>query len=172
MSGVTVGDLKDHVGTPGPHPVLHCPVCDATYSANLGDYWDLPKTHVFTCCKTPNELVVKRTVLEPVGYDAEEETSSMNPGIPVGVHRHYKGGRYLVVCVAETHNHNEDRDVVYVVLKTGTHVTRPLRRDSRQQDAWTDDVRWPDGRTRRRFVLEGSLAPATLRTLRDIWEAP
>ena len=97
----------------------------------------------------------------------------MSSSIPhVGqVYRHYKGGRYLVVCVAETHNHNEDRDVVYIVLQYGKYCTRPLRRDSRQEDSWTDDVRWPDGRTRKRFVPEGNFEAPVLRALCGLWEA-
>lgn len=69
-----------------------------------------------------------------------------------GVFRHYKGGLYRVVTVAETHQHNGDKDVVYVSLKTGSIVTRPLERDSRAADSWTDPVTWPDGETRPRFV--------------------
>lgn len=95
----------------------------------------------------------------------------MNSNVPHVVHRHYKGGRYLVMGVAETHNHNGDLDVVYVMLSSGKLCTRPLRRDSRQQDAWTDDVRWPDGRTRRRFVPEGNFGAPVLRALCELWEA-
>ena len=70
-----------------------------------------------------------------------------------GFWRHYKGGRYLVLGVAETHEHNGDLDVVYLSCTTGKMVTRPLRRDSRDQDSWTDEVMWPDGK-RLRFELE------------------
>lgn len=68
------------------------------------------------------------------------------------VWRHYKGGRYLTVATAETHNHNGDQDVVYISLKYGTYNTRPLNRDTRNEDSWTDLVTWPDGVERRRFV--------------------
>jgi hypothetical protein len=71
-----------------------------------------------------------------------------------GFWRHYKGGRYLVVAVAETHEHNGDFDVVYISAARGHYVTRPLRQDSRHQDAWTDVVTWPDGRERPRFLHE------------------
>lgn len=71
-----------------------------------------------------------------------------------GFWRHYKGGRYLVLGVAETHEHNGDLDVVYLSCTTGKLVTRPLRRDSRDQDSWADDVSWPDGQQRSRFIQE------------------
>ena len=75
-------------------------------------------------------------------------------GIPLAgtIHRHYKGGRYFVVAIAETHEHNGDKDVVYISLKYGKYCTRPLTRDSRAQDAWTDKVQWPDGTLRQRFI--------------------
>jgi hypothetical protein len=69
-----------------------------------------------------------------------------------GKYVHYKGGVYLVLVVAETHEHNGDLDVVYVSLKHGTCCTRPLRSDSRRQDSWLDMVEWPDGQFRDRFM--------------------
>jgi hypothetical protein len=69
-------------------------------------------------------------------------------------YRHYKGGLYLPVAVAETHNHNGDLDVVYLSLTHGKYVTRPLRRDSRKEDSWLDSVEWPDGCWRMRFCPE------------------
>ena len=94
----------------------------------------------------------------------------MNSNVPHVVHRHYKGGRYLVTGVADTHNHNGDLDVVYVVLSSGKLCTRPVKQDSRKEDAWTDEVRWPDGRTRKRFVPEVSLDDAVLGGLQTMWE--
>jgi hypothetical protein len=66
-------------------------------------------------------------------------------------YRHYKGGLYLLVAVAERHTHNGDLDVVYVSLAHAKHCTRPLRRDSRDEDSWLDQVEWPDGKLRARF---------------------
>lgn len=74
--------------------------------------------------------------------------------IPPGPYRHYKGGLYLVIGCAETHNHNGDIDVIYVSLMHGKLVTRPLRRDSRNEDSWLDIVAWPGGRTLERFSRE------------------
>jgi hypothetical protein len=79
------------------------------------------------------------------------------------VWRHYKGGRYIVLFVAETHEHNGDLDVVYVSLTTGRIVTRPFSAaDSRKQDAWCDTVAWPDNVMRQRFLPEPSLSPDEL----------
>jgi hypothetical protein len=82
---------------------------------------------------------------------------------------HYKGGRYLRLFTAETHDHNGDVDVVYVSLKYGKAVTRPLNRDSRGKDAWSDVVDWPDGVRRQRFTLESMLSATELEKLRKIW---
>ena len=70
------------------------------------------------------------------------------------VYRHYKGGRYTVIALAHTHEFNGDEDVVYVSLKTGQTFTRPLRKDSRNQDSWDDEILWRDGKYRPRFVAE------------------
>jgi hypothetical protein len=80
--------------------------------------------------------------------------------VQTGFWRHYKGGIYFVLAVAETHHHIGDFDVVYysmqhMVAGMGNPpkaVTRPLRRDSRNEDSWLDEVEWPDGVKRARFV--------------------
>lgn len=69
-----------------------------------------------------------------------------------GIFRHHKGPKYMVIALAETHNHNGDLDVVYLSLERGKYCTRPLQRDSRNEDSWTDQVMWPDGVKRNRFV--------------------
>lgn len=76
---------------------------------------------------------------------------------------HHKGGHYLMVGIAETHEHNGDKDVVYISLKYGKMVTRPLRRDSRNQDSWEDIVDWPDGKRRQRFEPADLLSPTDLK---------
>jgi len=75
------------------------------------------------------------------------------------LYRHYKGGLYVPVSLAERHTHNGDLDVVYISLTHGKHCTRPYARDSRGEDAWTDIVLWRDGENRLRFSPEtGALA--------------
>jgi hypothetical protein len=69
-------------------------------------------------------------------------------------YRHYKGGKYVMLMIAETHEHNGDEDVVYLSLTTGKIVTRPYLRDSRGQDSWRDEVIWPDGIKRERFIID------------------
>lgn len=63
---VTVGDLKNQTGVPGPHPILYCGHCGAGRSSNAGDYWDWPKDHVFVCCDSPMQLGKLKTTFEPV----------------------------------------------------------------------------------------------------------
>lgn len=62
---ITVGDLKDQLGTPSPRPVLYCRYCGAEYSAHAGDYWNLPAGRVFRCCGRPMVRVIKSTVITP-----------------------------------------------------------------------------------------------------------
>lgn len=69
-----------------------------------------------------------------------------------GLYHHHKGGTYTVLFTAETHEHNGDIDVVYVSHTYGKICTRPLQRDSRNEDSWRDYVMWPDGVERLRFI--------------------
>lgn len=57
--------MKDQILT-DDKKILHCPGCDAEYSGNKGDYWNLPEDYVFTCkdCKLEMELVIKTTFVE------------------------------------------------------------------------------------------------------------
>jgi hypothetical protein len=70
----------------------------------------------------------------------------------MNIFRHYKGGKYILLFVAETHHHNGELDAVYVSMTTGKIVTRPLNRDSRNDDSWIDVIEWPDGIQRNRFT--------------------
>ena len=56
-------NLKDQIIT-NDKKILHCPVCDAEYSGNAGDYWNYPDNHVFTCCAVEMELVNKITTVK------------------------------------------------------------------------------------------------------------
>lgn len=95
----------------------------------------------------------------------------MTPRLTPGRYLHFKGGVYLLLMLAEHHEHNGDYDVIYVPLSTvhGKPVTRPARPDSRNQKSWTDMVEWPDGRPRYRFVPEESLTIDELQELRRLW---
>jgi hypothetical protein len=75
---------------------------------------------------------------------------------------HYKGGHYFVLGVVARHEHNGDLDVVYISLTHGKMVTRPFNRDSRNEDSWTDLVRWLDGKERPRFTHESCLSEGIL----------
>ena len=55
-------NLKDQVLT-DDKTMMHCSVCDASYSASSGDYWDIPDNHKFKCCGVVMDLVTQHTVL-------------------------------------------------------------------------------------------------------------
>lgn len=94
----------------------------------------------------------------------------MLEGLRTGLYLHYKGGTYTVLFLAETHNHNGDIDVVYISHTYGKACTRPLVRDSRDEDSWTDDVKWPDGLTRKRFVCLEDLPRVQREVLQWHWK--
>jgi hypothetical protein len=56
---VTVEDLEDQTLKPGPHAILLCRNCSATFSANKSDYFHLPAQHVFQHCGFNMRLVNK-----------------------------------------------------------------------------------------------------------------
>jgi hypothetical protein len=66
--------------------------------------------------------------------------------IPPGIYKHFKGGRYSLVTLAQ-HSETKEPLVVYVSLKTGRVWARPVA-------MWTEEVVWPDGITRTRFIHE------------------
>lgn len=64
----------------------------------------------------------------PVHPDPSRTAEDQAPS--PGLFRHYRGGLYLLLCVAETHNHNGDLDVVYASMERGAWRTRPVRRET------------------------------------------
>jgi hypothetical protein len=89
--------------------------------------------------------------------------------LPGFIYWHYKGGKYLVIGVATTHNHiEEELDVVYVSLTHGSLVTRPLYKDARKQDSWTDIIKWPDGVERCRFTRSSKFDEKDLEALHRV----
>lgn len=85
------------------------------------------------------------------------------------IYVHYKGGTYTALFTAYTHNHNGDIDVVYVSHTTGDINTRCIVRDSRNEDAWTELVDWPDNKKRARFTHVSGFQPSELDVLAEIW---
>jgi len=49
-------------------PILYCDGCGGEYSANPGDYWQVPRHEEITCgeCGDLLRLVMKRTIYEDV----------------------------------------------------------------------------------------------------------
>jgi len=66
--------------------------------------------------------------------------------IPPGVFHHFKGGRYRVLTTAK-HSETEETLVIYVSLTSGDIFARPL-------SMWTEEVEWPSGEKRPRFLHE------------------
>lgn len=65
------------------------------------------------------------------------------------MYRHYGGGRYTVLFVASDSTNMRDGNevVVYLSLSYGKIYCRDLVE-------FTENVEWPDGSTRPRFILE------------------
>lgn len=66
------------------------------------------------------------------------------------IYKHYNGGRYTVICLAEeTTNARKGNNggVVYISLTYGKIKYRDL-------DEFNEEVEWPDGVKRPRFILE------------------
>lgn len=68
------------------------------------------------------------------------------------VYVHYKGGKYVVlnVCEESTNARVGTRGVIYVSLTYGRIKHRDLAE-------FVEEIQWPDGITRPRFILEGKL---------------
>lgn len=62
---VTIKDLKDQILT-SDKSLLYCFGCGVEFSANKGDYWNIPENHIFTHCGENMQLVTKKTVYERV----------------------------------------------------------------------------------------------------------
>jgi len=80
-------------------------------------------------------------------------------------HRHYKGGKYTVICIGKVEANPRYRMVVYRCCKTGVVWIRPLG----DFEAWVDDPRKP-GKWVRRFkniTSEGSNGKPRPKTARN-----
>ena len=73
----------------------------------------------------------------------------MHPVHPGKIYKHYKGGRYLVLHLASdsTNGRNDAEGVVYVSLAYGILKYRELAE-------FVEEVQWPDGAMRPRFIPE------------------
>lgn len=46
--------------------IMYCPNCFQEFSANSGDYWNVPENYVFKHCNLTMLLGYKKTVYEPI----------------------------------------------------------------------------------------------------------
>ena len=67
--------------------------------------------------------------------------------IKPGLYRHFKGGRYRALLTAKNSENPSESVVIYVSLDHGTMWARPTT-------MWVEEVLWPDGTRRPRFVAE------------------
>ncbi len=74
----------------------------------------------------------------------------MSEAVTPGTYQHYKGGLYEVLMLAQMSESSAEIVVVYRSHATGDTWVRPLR--TMGADSWEDQVVWPDGVTRPRFV--------------------
>lgn len=72
--------------------------------------------------------------------------------ITAGVYEHYKGGLYLVLGIG-AHTETSELMAVYVAL-TGAHLPGPRLR-VRPLVQFAEEVMWPDGSSRPRFIFRG-----------------
>ena len=72
--------------------------------------------------------------------------------LPGRIYAHHKGGRYLVLVLTEesTNQRVGTPGVVYVSLTYGTFKHRDL-------SEFIEEVEWPDGSRKPRFILENPL---------------
>jgi hypothetical protein len=54
-------NLKDGILDKTWNAIMFCPICGAEFSANSGDYWNLPDSHEFKHCGKTMLLVNKST---------------------------------------------------------------------------------------------------------------
>lgn len=59
-----INNLEDQLGQGSTRTIMVCQVCPTEYSAQKGDYWDLPEDYVFTHHAQPMMLAKKKTVIE------------------------------------------------------------------------------------------------------------
>ena len=72
--------------------------------------------------------------------------------LPDRIYEHHKGGKYLVLFVADdsTNARPGNKVVIYVSLTYGVIKARDLAE-------FTEMVEWPDGQKRERFILAAKL---------------
>jgi hypothetical protein len=71
--------------------------------------------------------------------------------LKAGLYKHYKGGMYQVLGVAQ---HSESDELLVIYVSLNTDLTGPRLR-ARPISMWNEHVRWPDGSVTSRFIYFG-----------------
>ena len=73
------------------------------------------------------------------------------------IYKHFKGGEYRLLFEArDASSHgDEEKDTMMVYVSLGCGRSEPGTIWIRPQREWNENVKWPDGVTRPRFVLVG-----------------
>lgn len=122
--------------------LFDCPECPA--KAAQGCFWK--KLHSTGYGLTQNgdfhNSRIGRAESEPL------HVPSAPKAFLLGLHEHYKGGKYVAISLA-LHHESREYFVVYVSQTTGAQCIREYATEGK--DSWTDLVNWPDGQRRPRF---------------------
>lgn len=118
--------------------LFDCPECPAKVGNSCR--WWLNKAQIITGNHHPSR--VGRAEANPEHVPSAPET------LLLGLHEHYKGGKYVAVSLAR-HHESRNHFVVYISQTTGAQCIREYATEGK--DSWTDLVNWPDGQRRPRF---------------------
>lgn len=88
-----------------------------------------------------------------------------------GFYRHYKGGFYRLLLVADHHEHDGRRVAIYLSLERGTINARQVAKvgPEDREDCWTDSVPRSGGEVPRFEALCGDVGPAVAES--RLWPA-
>jgi hypothetical protein len=136
----------------------HTPVCEKMHYEDCAcscgrDGWEASLAKLAEEARLNKEAMKEEA--EPPLKVEYKLTDPYNTPFTPGVYRHWKGGLYHALMVAEQNEMTEERIlvVVYLSMTTGVWHTRPLR-DARY-DSFSDTVHLSDGKIKRRFEWVG-----------------
>jgi hypothetical protein len=156
----------DQISEVNSYRIEDCPWCGAQVFAAVDENdsalgilaHDLPMCGPFEELDTPDYLL--HATVERAKQKDKKEKENME--LKAGLYRHYKGGLYQVIGIAE-HSETGERLVVYVSLAP---LPGPRIR-ARPAPMWNTPIVWPDGIERPRFAYVGAELPEEMATKHD-----